>query len=297
MKPDGKRMRSVLTVAGSDCSGGAGIQADLKTIGAFGLYGMSAVTAVTVQNTCGVYRVEPMADDLVEEQLRAVFEDIVPDAVKIGMVVNAENIRAVASVLREWRPVAVLDPVLLSTSGKALLDVQAVDSLTSELFSLVELITPNLPEAEYLLGRGGLSGVTSSTVSGLNPSGESMPEHISSDRGREMAAKELSERYGCSVLIKGGHGGGGADDLLYNHKSGECTWFRNERISSENTHGTGCTLSSAIACGLACGQTLEESVREAKGYITGAIRDGMNLGKGNGPLNHCWRDQNRIKMY
>lgn len=259
-------MKTVLTIAGSDCSGGAGIQADLKTIGAFGLYGMSVLTAVTVQNTCGVYRVDPVGADVVEEQLRAVFEDIVPDAVKIGMVLTCENIRALVSVFREYEPVAVLDPVMISTSGRQLLEMPAADALAGELFPLVRLITPNLPEAEFLWGR-----------------------RILSDAEREQAAAGLAGRYGCSVLIKGGHSAESADDLLYNQENGRLTWYRTERISNENTHGTGCTLSSAAACGLARGETLEESVREAKEYITGAIRDGMKLGKGNGPLNHFWK--------
>lgn len=259
-------MKTVLTIAGSDCSGGAGIQADLKTTGAFGLYGMSVLTAVTVQNTCGVYRVDPVGADVVEEQLRAVFEDIVPDAVKIGMVLTRENIRAVVSVFHEYRPVAVLDPVMVSTSGKKILEMSAADELTGSLFPLVKLITPNLPEAEFLLGRC-----------------------ISSDAQREQAAAELAGKYGCSVLVKGGHSAGNPDDILYNQENGSSTWYRTERILNENTHGTGCTLSSAIACGLARGKTPEESVREAKAYVTGAIRDGMKLGKGNGPLNHFWK--------
>lgn len=270
-------MKTVLSIAGSDCSGGAGIQADLKTIGAFGLYGMSVVTAITVQNTCGVRRVEPMSSCLVEEQMRAVFEDIPPDAVKIGMVADSENIRVIASVIREYKPVVILDPVMVSTSGKALLDECAVDILTGELFPLAELITPNLPEAEFLLKKnaGHLS--------------EEQKCCISSDQEREEAAIRLADRYGCSVLVKGGHGAGSADDLLYERERGRSIWYKGERIKAENTHGTGCTLSSAIACGRAEGMTLEESVRAAKEYVAGAIRDGMDLGKGNGPLNHFFR--------
>lgn len=279
-------MNTVLTIAGSDCSGGAGIQADLKTIGAFGLYGMSVLTAVTVQNTLGVYRVAPVEASVVEEQLRAVFKDIPPDAVKIGMVVNKENIRAIVSVIQEYKPVVVLDPVMVSTSGKKLLDDEAIEALCQELFPLVHLITPNLPEAEALWGRS-----------------------IDSDPEREQAARQLAASYGCSVLIKGGHSGQragagqsseleqplarAADDLLYDRQKESRIWFRNEKISSENTHGTGCTLSSAIACGLAEGRTLEESVRRAKEYVTGAIRAGMDLGHGNGPLNHFYIQEGR----
>lgn len=265
-------MKTVLTIAGSDCSGGAGIQADLKTIGAHGLYGMSVITAVTSQNTQGVRGVWPVPANVVKEQIEAVFEDIFPDAVKIGMMATGENLHAVAECLKKYResavkrPFVVLDPVLISTSGRPLLDPLAGNALTGELFPMADLITPNLPEA------CSLSGMT-----------------ISSGEDRERAAKELSARYGCSVLIKGGHEAGAADDLLYNSSSDTVTWYRNERIESKNTHGTGCTLSSAIACEMALEASMEDAVREAKEYITGAIRDGMDLGKGNGPLNHFYR--------
>lgn len=265
-------MKSVLTIAGSDCSGGAGIQADLKTIGACGLYGMSVITAVTSQNTQGVRDVWPVPEEVVKEQLCAVFEDIFPDAVKIGMMAVEENLYAVAECLEKYRdingkrPFVVLDPVLISTSGRPLLDPSAREVLTKTLFPLADLITPNLPEA------CSLGSVT-----------------ISSAEDRERAAQDLSLRYGCSVLIKGGHEEGSADDFLYNSRSGACTWYRNERIESANTHGTGCTLSSAIACGMTRGNSLEQAVGDAKEYLTGAIRDGMDLGKGNGPLNHFYR--------
>lgn len=266
-------MKTVLTIAGSDCSGGAGIQADLKTIGAFGLYGMSVLTAVTVQNTLGVKRVEPLAGMLVREQMEAVFEDIVPDAVKIGMIVTEENIRAVASVLNDYRkqtthnhPFVVLDTVLISTSGRELLKPSAMTALMEELFPLADMITPNIPEAVRLWGND-----------------------ILGREEREEAAAALSSAYGCSVLIKGGHGGSSADDLLYQYGSEKVTWYESEKVENDNTHGTGCTLSSAIACGMAGGKTMEDAVREAKTYITGAIRDGMNLGKGNGPLNHFYK--------
>lgn len=264
-------MNTVLTVAGSDCSGGAGIQADLKTIGAFGLYGMSVITAITVQNTMGVRRVEPMEPDLVGEQLRAVFEDILPDAIKIGMVVSKENIRALVQVIKEYSisgkafPFIVLDPVLVSTSGRVLLEPEAETALIEELFPMVDLITPNLPEAEQLLGYP-----------------------IKRNGDRERAAGELSGRYGCSVLIKGGHGSS-ADDLLFHAGTGVHSWYAGDRIENSNTHGTGCTLSSAIACGIAQGKTLEEAVVEAKVYITGAIGAGLDLGKGNGPLDHFYQ--------
>lgn len=272
-------MKTVLTIAGSDCSGGAGIQADLKTIGAYGLYGMSVITAVTSQNTQGVRGVWPVPAEVVRQQLSAVFEDIFPDAVKIGMIAVEDNLYAVADCLRKYRdltgkrPFVVIDPVLVSTSGRPLLDPPAKKALTKTLFPLADLITPNLPEA---------CSLGSTTIL----SGEDM-----SRRDREREAKNLSLRYGCSVLIKGGHGEGASDDFLYNNRSGTGTWYCNERIENENTHGTGCTLSSAIACGMAQGDSLEEAVGDAKEYITGAIRDGMDLGKGNGPLNHFYRLQ------
>jgi hydroxymethylpyrimidine/phosphomethylpyrimidine kinase len=269
-------MKTVLTIAGSDCSGGAGIQADLKTIGAFGLYGMSVITSITVQNTLGVTRVSPLEADLVEEQIRAVFEDIVPDAVKIGMMLTEENIMTTARLLKEYRekgksPFVVLDPVLVSTSGKQLLENSAEWALREKLFGIADLLTPNLPEANRI-------------GSGIAEFGTE----------RESMAEQIGKKYGCSVLIKGGHDLGHdlmrADDCLYNVRTNEKTWFPNKRIHNDNTHGTGCTLSSAIACGMASGKTIEEAVKEAKEYITGAIRDGLNLGHGNGPLNHFYKN-------
>lgn len=263
-------MNTVLTVAGSDSSGGAGIQADLKTIGAFGLYGMSVITAITAQNTIGVQRVQPVEPDLVGEQLRAVFEDIMPDAIKIGMVVSKENIQVLVQVINEYRsngrsfPFIVLDPVLVSTSGRVLLEPEAETALKEELFPMVNLITPNLPEAEQLIGYS-----------------------INKNDDRERAAEALSGKYGCSVLIKGGHGSS-ADDLLFHAGKGVHSWYAGARIENSNTHGTGCTLSSAIACGMAQGKILEEAVADAKVYITGAIGAGLDLGKGNGPLDHFY---------
>lgn len=267
------RLNTVLTVAGSDCSGGAGIQADLKTIGAFGLYGMSVITAITVQNTMGVRRVEPVEPGLVAEQMQAVLEDILPDAVKIGMVVSKENIHALVHIIKKYSekgktfPFIVLDPVLVSTSGRVLLEPEAETALKEELFPMADLITPNLPEAEQLCG---------------------CP--IEKNSVRERAAEELSGRYGCSVLIKGGHGSG-ADDLLFHAGTGAHSWYAGTRIENSNTHGTGCTLSSAIACGMAQGKTLGEAVADAKVYITGAIGAGLDLGKGNGPLDHFYQRQ------
>lgn len=269
------KVRSVLTVAGSDCSGGAGIQADLKTIGAFGLYGMSVITAITVQNTMGVKKVHTVDSTIVEDQFRAVLEDIMPDAVKIGMIATADNVKALSHVISEYRekmgcfPFTVLDPVLISTSGKNLLEPEAESALTGELCPLVDLITPNLPEAEHLCGSG-----------------------IRSKEDRVRVAHMLAQRYGCSVLIKGGHGKR-ADDFLLDQRTGKTFWYPGEKIKNTNTHGTGCTLSSAIACGMAERKPMEQAVGDAKEYVSGAIRAGLDLGKGNGPLNHFYKEMER----
>lgn len=255
-------MKTVLTIAGSDSSGGAGIQADIKTILAHKLYAASAVTALTAQNTLGVYGVLESTPEFLECQLTSVFDDIPPDAVKIGMVSSAELISCIAGVLKMYHPGnVVLDPVMISTSGRKLLDPQAAGALREELLPLADLLTPNIPEAEVL-------------------------SHcrINSREDREEAARRIAEQFHSAVLIKGGHGKGNADDLLF--YGGTSVWYAGERLESSNTHGTGCTLSSAIACRLAKGETLEESVRLAKQYLTGAIRAGLDLGRGNGPLDH-----------
>lgn len=255
-------MKTVLTIAGSDSSGGAGIQADIKTILAHKLYATSAVTALTAQNTLGVYEVSESTPEFLEAQLKSVFEDIMPDAVKIGMVSSAGLISCIAEMLKKYRPCnVVLDPVMVSTSGKSLLAPQAVEALREELLPLVDLLTPNIPEAELLSGR-----------------------RINGGTDREEAAGRIAEQFHCAVLIKGGHDGDKADDLLFHE--GKSVWYPGERLKSSNTHGTGCTLSSAIACRLAEGKTLEESVGMAKKYLTGAIWAGLNLGRGNGPLDH-----------
>lgn len=255
-------MKTVLTIAGSDPSGGAGIQADIKTITVHGLYAMSAVTALTVQNTLGVFAAQPVEPALVARQIDCVFEDIRPDAVKLGMLGNAAVIRAVAERLRfHGAENMVLDPVMVSTSGRRLLDEPAVKLLEQALFPLARLITPNLPEAEALCG---------------------CP--VRNREEMERAARLLAERTGAAVLLKGGHLAGCADDLLIDR--GAVRWFPGERIDNPNTHGTGCTLSAAIACHLARGQSLPESVSQAKAYLTGALKAGLNLGGGNGPLNH-----------
>lgn len=255
--------KKVLTIAGSDCSGGAGIQADLKTMTAFGVYGMSVITALTAQNTTGVYGIADTAPEFVAKQMDCIFTDIIPDAVKIGMVSRKDIIAAIAEKLKEYHAKnIVLDPVMVSTSGSRLLAEDAMDALAAQLLPLSVVMTPNIPEAELL--------------SGLQ---------VQTEREMEQAAQLIAEKYGGAVLVKGGHQVDTANDVLY--RDGEWIWFPGERIDSPNTHGTGCTLSSAIACGLAEGRTVEESVRQAKAYLSGALASGLNLGRGSGPLDHC----------
>lgn len=257
--------RKVLTIAGSDCSGGAGIQADLKTMTAFGVYGMSVITALTAQNTTGVYGIADTAPEFVAKQLDCIFTDIIPDAVKIGMVSRKDIIAAIAEKLKEYHAKnIVLDPVMVSTSGSRLLAEDAMDALAAQLLPLSVVMTPNIPEAELL--------------SGLR---------VQTEQEMEQAAQLIAEKYGGAVLVKGGHQVDTANDVLY--RDGEWIWFLGDRIDSPNTHGTGCTLSSAIACGLAEGRTVEESVRQAKAYLSGALASGLDLGRGSGPLDHCYK--------
>lgn len=255
------KRKTVLTIAGSDCSGGAGIQADLKTMCAFGVYGMSVITAVTAQNTTGVYGIEKIPAAAVKAQLDCVFTDIVPDGVKIGMLSDGETAEAVADRLEQYSPRnIVIDPVMVSSSGRRLLEAGGIEILTDRLFPMAAVITPNIPEAEVL------TGLT-----------------IQSPRDMEEAALRLTD-FGCSVLVKGGHKSGAADDVLC--QKGRFTWFSGQRILNPNNHGTGCTLSSALACALAKGLSPEESVRQAKDYVRAALAAGLDLGKGNGPLDH-----------
>lgn len=257
-------MKKVLTIAGSDCSGGAGIQADIKTITAHKMYAMSAITALTAQNTTGVYGVQEASPAFVSLQLDCIFNDIFPDAIKIGMVSNKAIIDVVAAKLVEYKVKnIVVDPVMISTSGSRLLNDDAVESLKTKLFPIADIITPNIHEAEALCG---FAIVTPSQM--------------------VKAALEISSMVKGGVLIKGGHSTDNADDLLVVH--GQETWFRSPRVENPNTHGTGCTLSAAIACNLAAGYDLKTSVENAKGYITGALKAGLDLGKGSGPLNHCY---------
>ena len=255
-------MKTALTIAGSDCSGGAGIQADLKTMLANGVYGMSAITALTAQNTTGVAAIMNVTPEFLGQQLDCIFTDIFPDAVKIGMVSDKDLIRMIAQKLRQYHPKhVVVDPVMVATSGARLIADDAVEVLQQELFPLATVLTPNIPEAEVLLG-----------------------ENIASKEGMEKAAEEIGRQYGCGVLCKGGHSINDANDLLY--QDGKVTWFAGKRINNPNTHGTGCTLSSAIAANLAKGCELAEAVRLAKEYISGALAAMLDLGKGSGPMNH-----------
>ena len=259
-----KPMRTALSIAGSDSSGGAGIQADIKTMSANGVYAMTAVTALTAQNTTGVTDILDSTPAFLSAQLDAVFTDIFPDAVKIGMVSSAELISVIAQKLRQYEARhIVVDPVMVATSGSRLLREDAVEALKTELLPLAEVATPNIPEAEILAD---------------------MP--IRSPADMEAAARKISEQYGCAVLCKGGHDLNDANDLLW--KDGAGYWFNGRRINNPNTHGTGCTLSSAIAANLAKGMALEDAVRRAKEYISGALAAMLDLGHGRGPMNHLF---------
>ena len=257
-------MKTALTIAGSDSSGGAGIQADIKTMTANGVFALTAITALTAQNTTGVTGIFETSPEFLAQQLDAVFTDIYPDAVKIGMVSSAGLIHTIAQKLRQYEAKhIVVDPVMVATSGSRLLQADAVAALTGQLLPLAELLTPNIPEAEILAGMS-----------------------ITDAAGMEAAARCISERYGCAMLCKGGHQINDADDLLW--RSGTGKWFRGRRIDNPNTHGTGCTLSSAIASNLAKGYDLDTSVERAKAYISGALAAMLDLGKGSGPMNHMF---------
>jgi hydroxymethylpyrimidine/phosphomethylpyrimidine kinase len=253
----------MLTIAGSDSIGGAGIQADLKTALACGVYSMSVVTSVTAQNTVGVQGIFDVPEEFVATQLDSVFSDIFPDAVKVGMVSTSGIIETIAQKLKSYHAKnVVVDTVMVSTSGRRLISESAVSTLKSVLLPLATVITPNVPEAEVL--------------SNMN---------IKSKSDMVTSAQEISKYYDGNILIKGGHLQGCADDLLYT-SDGEIVWFENVKIDNPNTHGTGCTLSSAIASYLAKGFTIEESIHCAKDYVTKAIAYGLNVGHGNGSLWH-----------
>ena len=258
-------METVLTIAGSDSIGGAGIQADIKTITCNGCYAMSAISAMTAQNTLGVKSVMKSTPEFLADQIDAVFTDIVPDSVKIGMTSSTELIKVIGEKLKEYSAKnIVLDPVMVSTSGTKLISEEAVSALKSMLFPLATVITPNIPEAEVICGF-----------------------EIKTKEDMERAGECIQSQYGCSVLIKGGHSVNDANDFL---KTSECSvWFSGKRISNPNTHGTGCTLSSAIASNLAKGKKLEEAVRLSKDYISSCLEAMLDLGKGSGPLMHNYK--------
>ena len=256
------KIKTALTIAGSDCSGGAGIQADIKTMTMNGVYAMSVITALTAQNTTGVRAIQESAPDFLAHQIDAVFEDIFPDAVKIGMVSSGELIRVIADRLRYHKAKnIVVDPVMIASSGSALMKSEAVKVLTEELLPTASLVTPNIPEAEVLSGT-----------------------MIENREDMRTAAKAIGDNTGCAVLLKGGHSINDANDLLY--VNGGYRWFEGKRIDNPNTHGTGCTLSSAIAANLAKGFDLDESVKRAKDYISGALAAMLDLGRGSGPMMH-----------
>lgn len=256
------KMRTALTIAGSDSSGGAGVQADIKTMTMNGVYAMSAVTALTAQNTLGIRSIMDSTPDFLKEQLDAVFEDIFPDSVKVGMVSSSELIEVIADRLTHYNAKnIVVDPVMVATSGDTLIKTDAIEMLVSKLLPLATLVTPNIPEAEILSGM-----------------------KISEREDMIKAAKYIGDSYGCSVLLKGGHNINDANDLLY--ENGNLLWFNGKRIDNHNTHGTGCSLSSAIASNLAKGRTLADSVKRAKEYISDALAEGLDLGNGSGPMKH-----------
>lgn len=264
------RMKTALTIAGTDSSGGAGVQADIKTMTMNGVFAMSAIAALTAQNTTGVRAIMEVTPEFLAQQIDCVFEDIRPDAVKIGMVSSSKLICVIAERLRYYQAEnIVLDPVMVSTSGARLLEEEAVETLKRELLPLAALATPNIPEAEILADM--------------------------KIRGQEdmiRAAERISRTYRCAVLCKGGHDVNDANDLLY--LNGTYRWFCGKRVANPNTHGTGCTLSSAIAANLAKGYALPAAIEKAKDYISGALLAMLDLGKGRGPMNHAFDLQGKF---
>lgn len=257
-------MKTVLSIAGSDSCGGAGIQADIKTMTMNGVYAMSAITALTAQNTTGVTAISEVTPDFLKKQLEAIFKDIPPHAVKIGMVPSVELIKTIAKTLKYYKAKnIVVDPVMVSTSGSTLMKGEAITLLKNVLFPMATIVTPNIPEAEALCG---------------------MKIHNKEDM--EVVAENISKSSNVALLLKGGHSINDANDLLY--LNGEHLWFKGKHINNPNTHGTGCTLSSAIAANLAKGYDLETSVFRGKEYITKALATMLDLGKGSGPINHAF---------
>lgn len=263
-------MNTALTIAGSDSSGGAGIQADIKTMTMHGIYAMSAITALTAQNTLGVFDICEVSPEFLGKQLDAIFEDIYPDAIKIGMVSSSALIEVIAERLSYYNAKnIVVDPVMIATSGSNLIQTEAVSVLTKKLLPISTVVTPNIPEAEVF------TGMT-----------------IQNEDDILTAAEKISRSFGCSVLLKGGHRINDATDLLY--ADGKYSRFKGKRIDNPNTHGTGCTLSSAIAANLAKGYSLEQSVQKAKEYLSGALSAMLNLGKGSGPMNHAFDNKSNF---
>ena len=255
-------MKTAVTIAGSDSSGGAGIQADLKTMIANGVYAMTAITALTAQNTTGVQGIFEVTPEFLEQQIDSVFTDIRPDAVKIGMVSSVGLIESIAKKLKQYEAEnIVVDPVMVATSGSRLISEDAIGALKELLLPMATVLTPNIPETEVL------SGMEVKTADDMI-----------------AAAKYISETYHCAVLCKGGHQLNDANDLLY--RNGDYKWFNGKRIDNPNTHGTGCTLSSAIASNLAKGYDLDTAVERAKAYISGALAAMLDLGQGSGPMDH-----------
>lgn len=264
-------MNTALTIAGSDSCGGAGIQADIKTMTANGVYAMSAITALTAQNTTGVSDIMEVTPEFLGKQLDSVFEDIFPDAIKTGMVASSELIKMIAKKLKQYDAKnLVIDPVMVATSGSKLISDDAIGTLKTELLPLATVITPNIPETEVLSGM-----------------------KVETEEDMIAAAKYIYETYGCAVLCKGGHQVNDANDLLY--RDGDYKWFKGKRINNPNTHGTGCTLSSAIASNLAKGESLDDAVLYAKNYISGALAAMLDLGKGSGPMNHAFAIKGEYK--
>lgn len=263
-------MKTALTIAGSDSSGGAGIQADIKTMISNGVYAMSAITALTAQNTTGVMAIMDVTPEFLGQQMDEIFTDIYPDAVKIGMVSASGLIEKIADKLIEYKAKnIVVDPVMVATSGAKLITDDAISTLKEKLFPIATILTPNIPEGEVLSGMS-----------------------IENEKDMIEAAKYISEMFNCAVLMKGGHQINDANDLLY--RNGDYKWFNGKRIDNPNTHGTGCTLSSAIASNLAKGYKLDDAVLRAKDYISGALAAMLDLGKGSGPMNHAFACDNEF---
>lgn len=258
------KLKTALTIAGSDSSGGAGIQADIKTMTMHGVFATSAVTALTAQNTLGVKSIMEATPEFLSDELDSVFSDIYPDAVKTGMVASSALIRTISNKLREYSARnIVVDPVMVATNGAKLICDEAIETLREELLPMATVLTPNIPEAEVLSRM-----------------------KIRTERDMEESARTIYESYGSAVLLKGGHDLNDANDLLWSEKGPE--WFRGRKVENPNTHGTGCTLSSAIASNLALGRTLSDSVKSAKDFVSGALASMLDLGKGKGPMNHMF---------